>query len=66
MRNREDIDRLVQATLDEFGKIDILVNNAGTNPYFGPLLAMEERTWDQIMTVNLKGYYLLARRSRRG
>jgi dehydrogenase/reductase SDR family member 4 len=60
MRNREDIDRLVQATLDEFGKIDILVNNAGTNPYFGPLVAMEERAWDQIMTVNLKGYYLLA------
>jgi dehydrogenase/reductase SDR family protein 4 len=60
MRDREEIERLVQATLAEFGKIDILVNNAGTNPYFGPFLEMEERTWDQIMAVNLKGYYLLA------
>ncbi len=60
MRNREDIDRLVAATLEQFGKIDILVNNAGTNPYFGPLVDIEERTWDQIMAVNLKGYFLLA------
>jgi dehydrogenase/reductase SDR family protein 4 len=66
MRNREDIERLVQATLDEFGKIDILVNNAGTNPYFGPFLQMEERTWDQIMTVNLKAYYLLAQAASKG
>jgi NAD(P)-dependent dehydrogenase (short-subunit alcohol dehydrogenase family) len=66
MRNREDIERLVEATLEEFGKIDILVNNAGTNPYFGPFLQMEERTWDQIMTVNLKGYYLLAQAVSKG
>jgi dehydrogenase/reductase SDR family protein 4 len=66
MRNREDIERLVQATLAEFGKIDILVNNAGTNPYFGPFMDMEERTWDQIMTVNLKGYFLLAQAVAKG
>ena len=66
MRNREDIDQLVQRTLDEFGKIDILVNNAGTNPYFGPMMGVEERTWDQIMTVNLKGYFLLAQAVAKG
>jgi len=66
MRSREDIDRLVQATLAEFGKIDILINNAGTNPYFGPFMDMEERTWDQIMTVNLKGYFLLAQAVAKG
>jgi dehydrogenase/reductase SDR family protein 4 len=60
MRNKEDIERLVKSTLDQFGKIDILVNNAGTNPYFGPFLEMEERTWDMVMDTNLKGYYLLA------
>jgi NAD(P)-dependent dehydrogenase (short-subunit alcohol dehydrogenase family) len=66
MRNTEDIDRLVEGTLEEFGKIDILVNNAGTNPYFGPMMEIEERTWDQIMSVNLKGYFLLARAVARG
>jgi dehydrogenase/reductase SDR family protein 4 len=66
MRSREDIERLVETTLQQFGKIDILVNNAGTNPYFGPLLDVEERTWDQIMAVNLKGYFLLAQAVGRG
>jgi dehydrogenase/reductase SDR family protein 4 len=66
MRNQEDIDRLVRSTLDQFGKIDILVNNAATNPYFGPLVDMEERAWDQIITVNLKGYFLLSQAVARG
>jgi dehydrogenase/reductase SDR family protein 4 len=66
MRNQEDIEALVKATLDQFGKIDILVNNAATNPYFGPMMEMEERTWDQIITVNLKGYYLLTKAVARG
>ncbi len=66
MRNQEDIEALVKATLDQFGKIDILVNNAGTNPYFGPIMDMEERTWDQIITVNMKGYYLLSKAAARG
>ena len=66
MRNQEDIEALVKATLDQFGKIDILVNNAATNPYFGPMMDMEERTWDQIITVNMKGYYLLSKAVARG
>ena len=66
MRNKEDIDRLVEQTLDQFGKIDILVNNAGTNPYFGLLMNIEESAWDQIMTVNLKGYFLMAQAVARG
>ena len=49
MRNKEDIDRLVGQTLEQFGKIDILVNNAGTNPYFGLLMNIEESAWDQIV-----------------
>jgi len=66
MRNQEDIEALVKATLEQFGKIDILVNNAATNPYFGPIMDMEERTWDQIITVNMKGYYLLSKAVARG
>ena len=66
MRNKEDIDRLVEQTLEQFGKIDTLVNNAGTNPYFGLLMNIEESAWDQIMTVNLKGYFLMAQAVARG
>ncbi len=50
---------VVEQTVDTYGKIDILVNNAGTNPVFGPLTESEERAWDQIMAVNLKGVFFL-------
>lgn len=58
--HKEDLDNLVKRTMDEFGRIDILVNNAGTSPLFGSLLDAEERLWDTIMNLNLKGYFLLS------
>ena len=49
--------RLVQAGIDQFGRIDILVNNAG----FGRpamMLKMEEDQWDQVIDIHLKGAFL--------
>ncbi|MBI2909357.1 MAG: glucose 1-dehydrogenase [Chloroflexi bacterium] len=60
MGRSEDIENLVSTVRQEFGRIDILVNNAGTNPVFEPLLKSEERAWDHIMNVNLKGYFLVS------
>lgn len=58
----EDIDNLVTETIREFGGIDILVNNAVTNPVIAPLIEIEERTWDHIMNINLKGCFLLSQK----
>jgi NAD(P)-dependent dehydrogenase (short-subunit alcohol dehydrogenase family) len=55
----EDLRRLVDATMERFGRIDILVNNAGTNPYFGPLIDAELGAWDKTFEINLRGYFLL-------
>lgn len=49
-------------TQREFGRIDILVNNAATNPVIAPLIEIDERTWDQIINVNLKGCFLLSQK----
>jgi NAD(P)-dependent dehydrogenase (short-subunit alcohol dehydrogenase family) len=57
----EDIDRLMKAAIDRFGKIDILVNNAATNPYFGPMLQMEWPAFDKTFEVNVRGYFACAR-----
>ena len=57
----EDMDRLVQQTLDRFGKIDILVNNAGT-VVIKPLVEQSEADWDRVLDVNLKGVFLCCRR----
>ncbi len=56
----EQIQSLVEKVVVEFGKIDILVNNAGASPVFTPALDLEERAWDAIMNLNLKGLFFLS------
>ena len=56
----EEIKSLVQTVNKEFGRIDILVNNAGTSPAMSPMLDLEERLWDSIMNLNLKGLIFLS------
>jgi NAD(P)-dependent dehydrogenase (short-subunit alcohol dehydrogenase family) len=56
----EEINSLVKKTLDEFGKIDILVNNAATNPTMASAMDTDERAWDSIMNLNLKGLFFLS------
>ena len=53
---RAEVDDLVQAALERFGKVDILVNNAGIiSP--SPLLQLTESQWDRTMEVHLKGTF---------
>ena len=56
----EEINNLVKRVLEEFGKIDILVNNAATNPTMASAIDVDERTWDSIMNLNLKGLFFLS------
>ena len=59
MGKMESLQAIVDGTLEAYGTIDILVNNAATNPVFGPLTQSDERAFDQIMNVNLKGVFFL-------
>ena len=60
VRHLQEIDNLVKKVMEEFGHIDILVNNAGANPVFGSVFNIDERAWDVIMGLNLKGYFFLS------
>jgi len=53
----EEIQKMVNTVIEKFGRIDILVNNAGASPAMGTVLDSDERLWDTIMNVNLKGVY---------
>jgi NAD(P)-dependent dehydrogenase (short-subunit alcohol dehydrogenase family) len=53
----EDIRRLVDTTLGEFGRIDILVNNAATNIAQEPVLQVDEAKFDKMIEVNLKSAF---------
>jgi NAD(P)-dependent dehydrogenase (short-subunit alcohol dehydrogenase family) len=44
VRNPEDVKRLVDETVNEFGKVDILVNNANIQFAFKPFVEM---SWDE-------------------
>ena len=57
---REDVEKLVRKTLQEFGRIDILVNNAGANPILGTMVDLEEEAFEKVLEVNLKGAFLMS------
>ena len=54
---KDEVDRMVNTTLDNFGRIDILVNNAGIL-IRSSLLSITESDWDTLMAVDLKGFFL--------
>ena len=53
----DQVQAMVDAILDEFGRLDILVNNAGITRD-GLLVRMDEEAWDLVLDVNLKGAFL--------
>jgi NAD(P)-dependent dehydrogenase (short-subunit alcohol dehydrogenase family) len=54
---KNEVDNLVQTTVEKFGTIDILVNNAAIN-IMRSLIDLREDGWDKVMNVGLKGYFL--------
>jgi NAD(P)-dependent dehydrogenase (short-subunit alcohol dehydrogenase family) len=55
----EELDGLVDAAYAEFGQVDVLVNNAGMSPLYGNVLDVNEKLWDTVVGVNLKGPFRL-------
>ena len=54
VRDPEQVESLVAATVARFGRLDILVANAGVGAY-GPFLELETEHLDEMIDVNLKG-----------
>jgi 3-hydroxybutyrate dehydrogenase len=56
----EDVRRLVDATLEKFGRLDILVNNAGLQ-HIAPLVEFPEDRWNLLVGVILTGTFLCSK-----
>ncbi|HLJ86689.1 MAG TPA: SDR family oxidoreductase [Candidatus Angelobacter sp.] len=57
----DQIQKLVDQTTSEFGRIDILVNNAATNIAQVPCLEVDEGQFDKMVEINLKSTFLLVK-----
>ncbi len=61
MANAEHIEKLLQATMAEFGTVDVLVNNAGIT-WGSPTLEYPLDKWDKIFAVNVRGVWILTQK----
>lgn len=60
VRSEADLQALVDAGLERWGRVDIMVANAGITGY-APAHRLTEEAWDEILDVNLKGAWLSAK-----
>ncbi|MCW2518888.1 MAG: short-chain dehydrogenase, partial [Mycobacterium sp.] len=56
----DQLDRLVDATYDRFGKVDVLINNAGMSPLYESLTSVSEKLFDAVVNLNFKGPFRLS------
>jgi NAD(P)-dependent dehydrogenase (short-subunit alcohol dehydrogenase family) len=54
-----DVEKLVKSTVDNHGRVDVLFNNAGID-IMAPFLETTEEQWDHLISINLKGVFLVA------
>jgi NAD(P)-dependent dehydrogenase (short-subunit alcohol dehydrogenase family) len=57
------VKRLIDRTIERFGKIDVLVNNAAlfANLEYQSMLDIDPALWDKVMAVNVRGPFLMAK-----
>lgn len=55
-----DTDAMIAAAVEGYGRLDILVNNAGVSHRNGPMLGVDEATFDRVFAVNVKSIFLAA------
>ncbi|HEU0109991.1 MAG TPA: glucose 1-dehydrogenase [Flavisolibacter sp.] len=55
MAIEEDIEKMIQLAVTNYGSLDILVNNAGIMDHFAPVAEVDNAMWEKVMKINLEG-----------
>jgi NAD(P)-dependent dehydrogenase (short-subunit alcohol dehydrogenase family) len=63
VRRWEDIDRLVNETVQRFGRLDVIVNNAGILDGYATCLETSPELFDQVLGINLRGTFFGCKRA---
>lgn len=62
--NSDDVTALMDKTKESFGSVDVVVNNAGiTRDTL--MMRMDEKDWDMVLDINLKGAFLVTKAATR-
>ena len=56
---KEQLQQLVNKTVEQLGPVDILVCNAALNPYFGPSQQIPDESFDKVMHANIGSVHRL-------
>lgn len=64
VKNEEQVVRMVERTIETFGRVDILINNAG-GTRMGPLTGLTTRGWDAAYDLNVRAAYFCTREAGR-
>jgi 3-oxoacyl-[acyl-carrier protein] reductase len=57
----EDVERMIDFAVQQFGGLDVLVNNAGLSHRTLPMVDLPEDEYDRVFAINTKSVYLAAR-----
>ena len=61
--SQADVERFVDSTIEQFGKLNILVNNAGGAGELQPVSDLPDDAWDLVMKWNLYSTFWASRRA---
>ena len=54
----QDVDALIQAAVETYGRLDCVHNNAGIEGVSAPMADYPDEEWDRVININLKGVWL--------
>lgn len=57
--HKDQLERLVERTVEHFGPVDTLVCNAAVNPYFGPSQEIPDSAFEKILDCNIRSNHWL-------
>jgi len=56
--SRQDVQNMVDHTIQTYGRLDYAINNAGIEGQFAPIVDFPDEQWEKVIDINLKGTFL--------